>query len=590
MSKKCPKCGVTNSEDAKYCKDCGYLLEATEEVTPSKKVSPDSTPSSLPYLGPRFKVLELIGVGGMGKVYKVKDTELDEIIAVKLLLEDLSSDEKMVDYFKREIRLARKVKHRNICRVHDLQESEGKKFISMEFVDGITLKNLIIKHGSIPLEDGLKILKQVCEGLKACHDAGIVHRDISSKNIMIDKSGTAMIMDFGISRTSAITGSGTASSIVGTPQYMSPEQIEGKKVDSRSDIYSLGIVMYEMFTGSLPFTGTTPIAVAMRHLKEKPVNPSRLNRTLPKRVSEIILKCLEKDRTRRYQNIEELLKDLSEVEEMVSTEFLPPPKRRLSINYFAFPIAILVLIGLWFLLKPHGEVKKPSPEPKKEEINIPSKETFQKFEPKPSVLAPPIETPKKEITQKPEEKEKVSKLEKQKPSEKNIQTQKIVTKEEKPNPPEKKKEETKEEMLIRMGNGIFSPIIPFDNTFVIIDGEYYGNSPISSIELKEGTHKIELRNFELNAYLEDEIEIIAGKTIKKNFSFPQKGVIQVSAIPWAEIFIEGKSFGQTPIDRIELPVGYYEIIFRHPSFPEKKIRVAVKGDTVQKLETIDMRR
>ncbi len=590
MRKKCPKCGVTNSEDTKYCKNCGYLLEATEEVTPSKKISSDSTPSSLPYLGQRFKVLELIGVGGMGKVYKVKDTELDEIIAVKLLLEELSSDEKMVNNFKREIRLARKVKHRNICRVHDLQEAEGKKFISMEFVDGITLKNLIIKNGSIPLEDGLKILKQVCEGLKACHDAGIVHRDISSKNIMIDKSGTAMIMDFGISRTSAITGSGTASSIVGTPHYMSPEQIEGKKVDGRSDIYSLGIVMYEMFTGSLPFTGTTPIAVAMRHLKEKPVNPYRLNRTLPKRMCEIILKCLEKDRTRRYQNMEELLKDLSEVEEMISTEFLPLPKRRLSINYFAFPIAILLLIGVWFLLKPHGEFKKLSPEPEKEEINTPSKETFQKFETKPSVLAPSAETIKKEITQKPEQKEAVSKLEKLKPSEENIKIQKIITKEENPKPPPKEKEKvTKEEMPITR-NGIFSPIIPFDNTSIIIDGKDYGRSPISSIELKEGTHKIELRNFELNAYLQDEIEIVAGKMLNKNYSFPQKGAIQVSAIPWAEIFIEGKSYGQTPIEKIELPVGYYEITFRHPSFQEKKIRVAVKGDMVQKLETIDMRR
>lgn len=542
----------------------------------------------------------------MGKVYKVKDTELDEIIAVKLLLEELSSDEKMIEYFKREIKLARKVKHKNIARVHDLQEFEGKRFISMEFVDGTTLKNLITKNGALSLEEGLPIIKQVCEGLKACHDAGVIHRDISSKNIMIDKNGDAMIMDFGIAR-SAVTGA--TATVVGTPPYMSPEQIEGKKVDARSDIYSLGVVMFEIFTGSLPFAGTTPIAIAMRHLKEKPVNPARLNRALPRKMCEIILKCLERDKTKRYQSIEELIKDISEVEKIISTEGVPLPKRKFKINYIipaTLIIVFLVIGGTWLLLRPTGKIYKPPIEnyaiKTKGEVLRPSEEvspsiSAQKPQEKISELTEyktPVssklpETHRGEIQNKPHVETGNHEIEKPVDKTQKPETQLISQEKPKP-PPEKPKIETEKERLLRAGHGKYSPSIPFNGTFILVDGEPVGISPISSLELKEGKHKIELKNYELNAYLEDEIEIIAGESIRKGYSFPQKGIIQVSAIPWAEIFIAGKSYGQTPIDRIELPVGYYEVIFRHPSFPEKRVKVTVRGEETTKLETVDMRK
>lgn len=598
MGKICKRCNASNPDDAKYCKECGYSLEETEEVTPSRKTPSDVTPTHKVFLGKRFEILELLGIGGMGKVYKAKDTELDEVIAIKLLSDELSSDEKMIEYFKREIRLARKVKHKNIARVHDLQEFEGKRFITMEYVDGTTLKNLITKKGSFSLEEGLPIIKQVCEGLKACHDSGIIHRDISSKNIMIDKNGNALIMDFGIAR-SAVTG-GTAT-VVGTPHYMSPEQLEGKKVDARSDIYSLGVVMYEMFTGSLPFTGTTPISIAMRHLKEKPVNPARLNRALPKKMCEIILKCLEKEKSKRYQSIEELLKDISEVEEIISTEVAPLPKRKTKINYL-FPTTLVIIFlavgGTFLLLKPTGEVKKPfkSGEGDQKSISEQKKEIkTQPMESKLSVSANLSETHEAETTQKIQEELKVE-VEKpltKKTEGKNLQPETQIIPQEKPKPPpteKPKKIETEKERLIRMGLGIFSPSIPFKGTFILVDGEPVAQSPVSSLELPEGNHKIELKNYELNAYLEDEIYIIAGETLKKNYSFSQKGTIQVQAIPWAEVFIEGKNYGQTPIDRIELPVGYYEVVFKHPAFPEKRVKVTVRGEETTRVETVDMRK
>lgn len=590
MTKRCEKCNTLNSKDAKHCKNCGYLLETTEEVTSSQRKAEDSSSAfSLPFLGPRFKILELLGVGGMGRVYKVKDTELDEIIAVKLLLDDLSSDAKIVEYFKREIKLARKVKHKNIARVYDLQQFEGKSFITMEFVDGTTLKNLITKRGSFSLKEGIQIIKQICEGLKACHDAGIIHRDISSKNIMIDRNGNALIMDFGIAR-SVVTGA--TATVVGTPHYMSPEQLEGKMVDARSDIYSLGVVMFEMFTGSLPFTGTTPISIAMKHLKEKPVNPARLNRALPKKMCEIILKCLEKEKTKRYQNIEELLKDILEVEELISTEIVPLPKRKFKINYListTLIITFLMIGSVLFFLRQKEKLQKPVFEQETKDIET---------QPSKNKISAATEIFKSQRSETSQNVQKISKTQagdatKEKQAEKLPQTKTPTIPQKTPKSHslfEKPMSENENKTLIQMGYGKFAPVIPFDGTFILVDGEPIGISPVASLELKEGKHKIELKNHELNAYLEDEIEIIAGETITKNYSFPQKGIIQVSAIPWAEIFIEGKSYGQTPIDRIELPVGYYELIFRHPAFPEKKLKVIVRGEEITKVETVDMRK
>ncbi|GAI84985.1 unnamed protein product, partial [marine sediment metagenome] len=196
-----------------------------------------------------------LGKGGMGKVYKAHDTEIKEQVALKLLKPEIASDEKTIERFRNEIRLARKIAHKNVGRMYDLGKAEGSYFISMEYVSGQDLKGLIRQSRQLTVGTTISIAKQVCGGLAEAHRLGIAHRDLKPSNIMIDKDGNARIMDFGIARSlkaKGITGPGV---MIGTPEYMSPEQVEGKEVDQRSDIYSLGVILYEMVTGQVPFEG-----------------------------------------------------------------------------------------------------------------------------------------------------------------------------------------------------------------------------------------------------------------------------------------------------------------------------------------------
>ncbi|HLJ17764.1 MAG TPA: protein kinase [Bryobacteraceae bacterium] len=253
----------------------------------------------------RYEVLSEVGKGGMGIVHKVRDRETDEIIALKILRPEIAGDPAMQENLRREVCLARKVTHKNVCRIHELNRSNGAVFISMELVEGESLQSMLQRVGTFSWPDAVNLALQVCAGLREAHVQGIVHRDLKPTNIMVDANGGVKVMDFGIARQFQGTGQLT-NTMVGTPSYMAPEQLELKRVDARTDIYALGLLLYEMVTGVQPFTGETPIAVALKHLREEPTRPRELMPALPPHAEEIILKCLRKDSAKRFQSVDAL--------------------------------------------------------------------------------------------------------------------------------------------------------------------------------------------------------------------------------------------------------------------------------------------
>jgi serine/threonine protein kinase/tetratricopeptide (TPR) repeat protein len=355
----CPKCHSENPETKQFCADCGtQLIPPFKEVhpgvtetlqTPVHELSTGSTFAS------RYQIIEELGKGGMGKVYKVYDTKIKEKVALKLIKPEIASDRETIERFSNELRLARKIAQRNVCKMFDLGEAEGAHFITMEYVHGEDLKSMIQMTGSLNVGAVLSIGKQVCDGLAEAHSLGVVHRDLKPQNIMIDKGGNAKIMDFGIARSLREKGITGASMMIGTPEYMSPEQAEAKEVDQRSDIYSLGIILYEMATGRVPFEGETPLSVAMKHKGEAPRDPKQLNPNIPDDLGGVILKCLEKDKTNRYQTATEVRSELEKIEKGIpTTERVIPEKKPFTSKEitvtFGLKKALLPILGLIFLV------------------------------------------------------------------------------------------------------------------------------------------------------------------------------------------------------------------------------------------------
>lgn len=255
----------------------------------------------------------------MGRVYRALDRTLNEEVALKLVRPEIAADRSTLERFHNELKTARRVSHPHVGRMYELMEDQGTHFITMEYVPGQDLRRLIRQTGRLTVGKAEAIGREIAAGLEEAHRQGIVHRDLKPSNIIIDRDGKARIMDFGIARSLAGKRRTGAGVMIGTPEYMSPEQVEGKDVDARSDIYSLGIVLYEMLTGRVPFEGDTPFTVGVKHKSEAPQDPGLLNPDIPEDLSRMILKCLEKERSERFQSAAAIRSELDRIEQAVSS-------------------------------------------------------------------------------------------------------------------------------------------------------------------------------------------------------------------------------------------------------------------------------
>lgn len=346
----CPRCHARNPDDAQECAACrmpfvaydrGVTLDGTDSSSSSSSPSSPSAsdspaPSSVKSgassgtrswssssgvhyalapgsdFGPRYRIERLIGEGGMGAVYKAHDRELDRTVAIKLLQPGLMSNLTALQRFKQELLLASRVSHRNILRIHDLGDVDGIKFISMAYVEGEDLAELLRRHKRLPLERALHIARQLASALDAAHSEGVIHRDLKPQNILIDHSDQIYVSDFGLAKSldSAAAGMTHAGQVLGTPRYMAPEQVEGTPLDHRADIYAFGLILYEMTTGGFPFDADSTMQLMYGRIKQKPRNPQLVNPEIPAYLSRLILRCLEREPFRRYQSARELLTDL----------------------------------------------------------------------------------------------------------------------------------------------------------------------------------------------------------------------------------------------------------------------------------------
>jgi serine/threonine-protein kinase len=290
----CPSCRAENDPSTEACFTCGRALAALTQGS---------------IIAGRYEILSPLGRGGMGMVYKAHDRMLEETVAIKVLRSEFARTQEMAKRFRHEIKLARRVSHRNVCRIHENGEDGPLRYISMEYLQGNDLKQELREKGPPPAQEAFDVAIQVAEGLQAIHEVGIIHRDLKTPNLMRDGRGVVRLMDFGIAKEGDDQGSGGLTStgqVMGTPEYMSPEQCRGERIDARSDIYALGIVNYEIFTGQVPFHGETPVATIFKHIQDPvPLSGAAAVR-IPASAVPVLLKALAKDRNGRFESAAEM--------------------------------------------------------------------------------------------------------------------------------------------------------------------------------------------------------------------------------------------------------------------------------------------
>jgi serine/threonine protein kinase/dienelactone hydrolase len=356
MSIKCPKCQVEILDDSQFCSKCGtpihpgdkaFLSHTRTILRPIDEIVPGTE------LAGKYKIIDVVGKGGMGIVYKAEDTKLKRNVALKFMPPELTKDKEAKDRFVIEAQAAAALSHPNICTIHEINEEEGKSFIAMEYVEGQSLRNKI-DRGPIEIGEAVDIAIQVAEGMEQAHKKGIVHRDIKSANIMVTDEGQAKIMDFGLAKVKGGTLLTREGTTLGTVAYMSPEQARGEEVDQRTDIWSLGIVLYEMLSGQLPFMGDREASIlySVVHEEAKPV--SAWNPNIPSEIQQIINCALKKKPEARYQSAVDLLKDLQKYKDSLKAEELGAFSVRSFLRKIRKPIvaipALLIIAAITITL------------------------------------------------------------------------------------------------------------------------------------------------------------------------------------------------------------------------------------------------
>jgi len=337
-------------------------LETTTELPAREVAATEPSPQTRDLIGKKvshYRILEVIGAGGMGLVYKAQDVKLGRPVAVKGLPEEMANDQLALQRFEREAQTASALNHPNICTIHGIEEFEGHPFIAMELLEGESLAQRLLtsKPKAIPLAELLEIGIQICDGLEAAHEKGIIHRDIKPANIFLTKQGLVKILDFGIAKlvagedgtanepetpaaSSTLTRTGATA---GTAGYMSPEQVRREKLDARTDLFSFGLILYEMAAGQRAFTGATMAIVHEAILNETTVPAHQLNSGVPRRLDGVITKALEKDRERRYRSAAELRKDLARVSREIQ-----PARRIMRRALAATALLVVLVVASWF--------------------------------------------------------------------------------------------------------------------------------------------------------------------------------------------------------------------------------------------------
>ncbi|HKV63681.1 MAG TPA: protein kinase [Candidatus Acidoferrum sp.] len=317
----CPVCSHTNAEELVQCEKCstplpindqtlgpdlrgGWSVPADSVVVSTAALKP-LTPGTI--LGARYEIIRLLGQGGMGAVYQARDQELERQVALKVIRADMAANPELLRRFKQELILARQITHKNVIRIFDLGQADGFKFITMEYIEGEDLQALLKQRKKLEPADAAKIIAQVCRALEVAHAEGVVHRDLKPQNIMLDKTGRVYVMDFGIARSTLASSMTQTGALIGTPDYMSPEQAKGQTVDARSDLFAVGIIFYEILSGQSPFNADTTMGKLWKRTSE-PARPlGELDKTIPQPLSEIVKKCLEIDPEKRFASATELL-------------------------------------------------------------------------------------------------------------------------------------------------------------------------------------------------------------------------------------------------------------------------------------------